>query len=113
MATTPRLLPLLKRRDALALQQLRALQALDAARTELARVDEELLAAREENRALAARMLELEERRAGAGAGSSDAGAGASRWEVVRNVVQAVVVASGVDWVRDEALRGLVLECGE
>jgi hypothetical protein len=35
------------------------------------------------------------------------------RWDMIRNVVQAVVVASGVDWVRDEGLRELVLGCGE
>ena len=33
--------------------------------------------------------------------------------EVVREVAQAVIVGSGVDWSRDEELRRLVLACGE
>ncbi|KAF8245257.1 hypothetical protein K440DRAFT_646417 [Wilcoxina mikolae CBS 423.85] len=34
-------------------------------------------------------------------------------WEIVRNVAQATVVSSGVDWSRDDELRQLVLACGD
>jgi hypothetical protein len=34
-------------------------------------------------------------------------------WEVARNVAAALVAGSGVDWARDEALRELVLSCGD
>lgn len=35
------------------------------------------------------------------------------RWEVVRQVAQAVVVGSGVDWTRDEELREWVVGWGD
>jgi hypothetical protein len=35
------------------------------------------------------------------------------RCETLKGVVQGIIVGSGIDWASDEALRRLVLECGD
>jgi len=38
---------------------------------------------------------------------------GKSKWTILKNVISAVIVGSGVDWARDERLRELVTDDGE
>jgi hypothetical protein len=40
-------------------------------------------------------------------------GVGKSKWIILKNVMSAVVVGSGVDWARDERLRELVVDDGD
>ena len=40
----------------------------------------------------------------------NDATTARQRWRVMKSVVAAVVAGSGVDWARDDILRGLVLD---
>ena len=40
----------------------------------------------------------------------NDATTARQRWRVMKSVVAAVVAGSGVDWARDDTLRGLVLD---
>lgn len=38
---------------------------------------------------------------------------GRSKWTILKSVISAVIVGSGVDWARDERLRELVTDDGE
>ena len=40
----------------------------------------------------------------------NDAARARQRWRIMKSVVAAVVAGSGVDWARDDTLRGLVLD---
>lgn len=40
-------------------------------------------------------------------------GVGKSKWIILKSVISAVVVGSGVDWARDERLRELVVDDGD
>ena len=40
-------------------------------------------------------------------------GVGKSKWIILKSVIGAVVVGSGVDWARDERLRELVVDDGD
>lgn len=38
---------------------------------------------------------------------------GKSKWIILKSVISAVIVGSGVDWARDERLRELVMDDGD
>lgn len=125
------LLRLIHRRDELSRTHTNLARTL--AREEQLRLEAERghIAQSRQNTALAAQLLALikqreqEEAEAEAEADGAD-GAGGEEgearrkvrearrmWDVTRGVTQGVIVASGVDWSRDDDLRALVLACGD
>ncbi|KAI5858572.1 hypothetical protein BZA05DRAFT_414354 [Tricharina praecox] len=124
-ATTARqraLLPLLARRDALAETHANISQMLIRTQDSLVSSGRAIVDAQLRNKEMADRLLLLSAQRDAENAkfrGEDHIAAEKElkdakiMWEVTRNVAQAVVVASGVDWVRDRELRELVLACGD
>jgi hypothetical protein len=128
--TSPRerksaLLPLIHRRDTLSVTHANLSRALSTALESLSQVQTSHAAAQALNRQLTARLLTLSAERdkksRETAASKSEAYREAEealrearvKWEVMRNTVQAVIVGSGVDWVRDARLRDVVLDCGD
>lgn len=116
------LFPLVQRRDTLSLTHASLSHVLQTLSTQLSATETAYRAAQEVNRDLAQRMLAVAaERKAEARANRGEEYKEAVRelretrvrWDIMRNVVQAVVVGSGVDWCRDERLCAVVLACGE
>lgn len=119
------LLPLIQRRDILSLTHANLSQVLtstlDTVSQTQARVADTQLA----NRQLTARLLMLtekrkKERRRVAGENDEryieaekEMREAKIKWEVMRNVVQSIIVGSGIDWNSDKRLRAAVLACGE
>ena len=120
---SPRALaPLIQRRDALSETHANISQQHSRTMTTLASIELATLDARLHNQVLAAKVLALANQRDAERAkqhtpeitnAERRLAEAKAVWEVTRNVTRAVIVASGVDWVRDRELRELVLACGD
>jgi len=116
------LAPLLARRDALAETHANISQMLIRTQDSLVSTERAIVEAQQRNKEMADRLLLLTAQRDAENAklrgedhrtAEKELNAAMLMWEVTRNVAQAVIVASGVDWVRDRELRELVLACGD
>lgn len=122
------LLPLLQRRDQLTSTSLKLTQTLNAHSMNLTELTAQRTDILNASRDLTTRLMELtdlkkqkereqldadEDLKERVGQAEAKAVNARQRWEVVRNVVQGIIVASGVDWVEDDQLRELVLSCGD
>ncbi|KAI5788412.1 centromere protein H (CENP-H)-domain-containing protein [Geopyxis carbonaria] len=116
------LLPLIQRRDTLSLTHANISHLLTEALKNLSEAEVKYCQLQEQNKVLASRLLELsrqqqEELKKQQGPGyevaERDLKEAKKKWNMVKEVLQAIIVSSGVDWSRDEKLRTLVLTCGE
>lgn len=117
--------PLIARRDTLSVTHANLSRVLSTAFETLSRTQTARIAAQTLNRQLTARLIavvrEQDKNQRAEGAQKSEAYREAEealrearmKWEVMRNTVQAVIIGSGVDWVRDERLRETVMACGD
>lgn len=117
-------MPYTEQRDAAAAKAAAMCAGLQAARDRLAALEVESLRVSYRNIKLASEALQLagEAREHGpetiqAGQFRSEVAAledqvktSLQRWRVMKGVASAIVAGSGVDWVRDERLRDLVLD---
>lgn len=93
----------------------------------LTKVEAQNIEAMEKNRELTATLVELtrqmSEQRVSALNESNlgnqleilrdDVGTARKRWKIMKSVVAAVIVGSGVDWARDDELRQVVIDAEE
>jgi len=114
--------PLLARRDALAETHAHISHMLICTHDSLVGAERAIVEAQLRNKEMADRLLLLSAQRDAENANLRGEDHRAAEkelkdakmmWEVTRNVAQAVIAASGVDWVRDRELRELVLACGD
>lgn len=125
-STTPLerdLLPLIHARDSVSIALTSTSQSLLTTRSKLRDAEIQNVQLAKSNQEKAGRMMELA-REAGNDKKEAVGGearerieemeqevkAGRQRWRVMKGTASAVVAGSGVDWGRDERLRGLVLE---
>lgn len=125
-STTPLerdLLPLITARDSVSTQLTSTSQSLLTTRSKLRDAEIQNIQLAKSNQEKAGRMIQLA-KEAGADKKEVVEGkarerieeieqevrAGKQRWRVMKGTASAVVAGSGVDWGRDERLRGLVLE---
>jgi hypothetical protein len=118
------LLPTIQRRDVSAVKTAAACADFEAARGSLADLEIESLHATQRNTELATEALQLAERTHGQNPESVKSGqfkggisilenkvdSSRRRWRVMKGAASAIVAGSGIDWVRDERLRELVLD---
>lgn len=118
------LLPYIEQRDAAAASTVKKCSDLQAARVRLAELEVESLHASHRNIRLASEALQLagktnkhEPKAVGGGRFQRDIAvlegqvkASRHRWKVMKAAASAVVAGSGIEWVRDERLRNLVLD---
>ncbi|KAH6854368.1 centromere protein H (CENP-H)-domain-containing protein [Chaetomium sp. MPI-CAGE-AT-0009] len=118
------LLPTIQRRDVAAVKAAAICADLQTARGSLANLEVESLRVSQRNTELATEALQLAERihdqnpeSVGSGPFKGDIGILESkadlsrrRWKVMKGAASAIVAGSGIDWVRDERLRDLVLD---
>lgn len=115
--------PLISARDTVSVQLTSTSQSVVTRRTELRDAEVQNISLARSNQEKATKMMELAEE-----AGSdkkevvegearerieemeAEVKASKQRWRVMKGTASAVVAGSGVDWARDERLRGLVLE---
>jgi hypothetical protein len=118
------LLPYTEQRDAAAAKAARLCSESERARDLLAQLEVENLRTAQRNRKLASEVLRLVGRNRGKE--SNDLGSGQfgeeiavlegqvkssrHRWKIMKGAASAIVAGSGIDWVRDERLRDLVLD---
>jgi hypothetical protein len=117
------LLWLIQRRDTLSLTHANVSHLLKTTLDSLSKAEKEYVEIQERNKVLAAELLELgkkcreEIKRQQRGSEYEAVNEEFKRekmgWNVVRNVYQGVIAASGVDWANDEMLRELMLSCGD
>lgn len=122
------MLPHIRARDAAASTQAKNATALQATLADITETESQALRAARRNAELAAEVLrlagEVERRRTG-GLDPDDPDAplydetaivraqvkaSRQKWKVIKGAVSAMVVGSGVDWVRDPELRRMVLD---
>jgi hypothetical protein len=118
------LLPTIQRRDVVAVKAATICADLQTARGSLANLEVESLRVSQRNTELATEALQLAERihdqnPESVGSGPFKGGIGIlerkvdlsrRRWKVMKGAASALVAGSGIDWVRDERLRDLVLD---
>ena len=116
--------PLVDRRDLLGIAQTNLSTRLNSTFTALATVEAYNVEAMEKNRDLSQTLVELANRRknqqVSAINGSNlseqleglkeESAIAKRRWRVMKSVVAAVIVGSGVDWARNDQLRPVVLD---
>ncbi|KAA8914319.1 centromere protein H (CENP-H)-domain-containing protein [Sphaerosporella brunnea] len=119
-APPPALTAMIKRRDDMAQTHANLSNAVALANEELLSVLQAVEKVKGENKSLTEQLLELvKERGTQVDRGEvwtktkEELDKALASWEVARNVASAVIVGSGVDWVRDKELRELVLACGD
>ncbi|KAH6636755.1 centromere protein H (CENP-H)-domain-containing protein [Chaetomium tenue] len=118
------LLPTIEQRDKITVKAATICADLQTARGSLAGLEVENLHASQRNTALATEALELAEKthsqtpenvESGQYKGNinileSKVDSSRRRWRVMKGAASAIVAGSGIDWVRDERLRDLVLD---
>lgn len=118
------LLPTIQQRDKITVKAATICADLQTARGSLAGLEVENLHASQRNTSLATKVLELaeithsqtpESVESGQYKGSIDileskVDSSRRRWRVMKGAASAIVAGSGIDWVRDERLRDLVLD---
>ncbi|KAK4128291.1 hypothetical protein N657DRAFT_652012 [Parathielavia appendiculata] len=118
------LLPTIEQRDVVAIKAAKSCSELQTARGRLAELGVECLRASQQNIKLASETLLLAGR--ARGQNQQDVGGGRlgrdiatlegqvksshHRWRVVKGAASAIVAGSGIDWVREERLRNMVLD---
>jgi len=116
------LIPLIHRRDMLSQTHANLSHLLVLKLEALSETERSYLDIQERNKVLASRLLDLtkkrdEELKKQQGpeyrAEEKKLKDAKKEWDIVRNVAQAAVVSSGVDWSRDDELKQLVLACGD
>ncbi|KAL7265946.1 hypothetical protein RUND412_011524 [Rhizina undulata] len=118
------LLPLILRRDQLSLTHANISHILSTTLASLVKTQHEIAQAQELNFQFTTRLVKLTEKKKKEVQATSrndprfvaaeqELKGTKMRWEVIRKVLQAVIVESGVDWSRDEKFRLLVLGCSE
>jgi len=116
------LLPLVHRRDILALVQENLANAHSATLEALSKTEIQNIHANQQNQELTRQLLELtkqasswrdelddDEVKLRLDQVETDRKAIQGKWDVIKHVTAAAIVASGVDWARDDELRDLVL----
>ncbi|KAJ5674194.1 hypothetical protein N7462_009633 [Penicillium macrosclerotiorum] len=125
-ATTPperALLPLVNRRDILALAQENLASAHDRVLQQLSDAEVENIQINRDNQALVRELLELTKQDSSWREQLQDANmvsqlnrleaehkASKAKWEIMKNIASAMVVGSGLNWADDDTLRRLVLD---
>ncbi|KAJ5155552.1 hypothetical protein N7492_008355 [Penicillium capsulatum] len=125
-ATTPRerdLLPLVNRRDVLALAHENLASAHDQVLKRLANTEVENLQINEENQGLVRQLLALtkhddswreklqdENLKSQMDQLEAELKTSKAKWEIMKSIASAMVVGSGLDWAEDDTLRALVLD---
>lgn len=118
------LLPIIQERDRAAAKAANIYSELQTARGRLATLEVECLKASHRNTELAADVLQLARENCeqsfesiqsghiGSGVADLESQVKASRrrWRIIKGVTSAIVAGSGVDWVRVQRLRELVLD---
>jgi hypothetical protein len=117
-------LPSIEQRDVVAIKAATSCSELQAARDQLTELEVECLQASQQNIKLASETLLLAEKSNGQKQQHVQGGrlgrdmatlgdqvrSGRHRWRVIKGAASAIVAGSGIEWVRDERLRNLVLD---
>ena len=118
------LLPTMQQRDVIAVKAAAMCVGLQTACDSLAKLQVEGLHVSQRNTKLATEALQLAEKthgqtptsvesgqyKGGVGILESKVDLSRRRWRVMKGAASAIVAGSGIDWVRDERLRDLVLD---